>query len=123
MDRSEITPELVRRLLTEQFPQWASLPIRPVEWDGWDNTTMRLGDEMSVRLPSADRYSAQVDKEHHWLPLLAPHLPLAIPRPLAKGRPGCGFPRPWSVYEWLPGEHLTPRAVDDMAELAADLSS
>jgi len=24
-----------------------------------------------------------------------------IPRPIAKGRPGCGFPRPWSVYGWL----------------------
>ena len=63
MRKSEITPELVRRLLSEQFPQWALLSIRPVERDGWDNTTMRLGDEMSVRLPSAERYAAQVEAD------------------------------------------------------------
>ncbi|MEY2424312.1 MAG: hypothetical protein QOI95_4379 [Acidimicrobiaceae bacterium] len=38
--------------ITEQFPQWADLPIRPVALDGWDNTTFRLGEDMSVRLPS-----------------------------------------------------------------------
>lgn len=37
MDRTAITPELIRRLLSEQFPQWARLPIRPVERPGWDN--------------------------------------------------------------------------------------
>ena len=87
MDKSEITPAVVKRLLAAQFPHWADLPVRRVELDGWDNTTFRLGDEMSVRLPSGDSYTAQVDKEHRWLPYLAPQLPLPIPQPLAKGAP------------------------------------
>ena len=107
MDKSEITPAVVKRLLAEQFPQWADLPVTRVELDGWDNTTFRLGDEMSVRLPSGDAYTAQVDKEHRWLPDLAPQLPLPIPQPLAKGAPSEEFPRPWSIYRWLEGEPAT----------------
>ena len=69
MDKSEITPALVQRLVAAQFPQWSDLPVTRVEFDGWDNTTFRLGREMSVRLPSGDAYTAQVDKEHRWLPV------------------------------------------------------
>ena len=49
MDRAPITSETAACLVREQFPQWASLAIRPVELDGWDNTTFRLGGEMSRR--------------------------------------------------------------------------
>ena len=90
----EINVALVRRLVAAQFPQWADLPIRPVEFDGWDNRTFHLGADMSVRLPSAAGLRAQVDKEHRWLPRLAPLLPLPIPIPLAQGVPGEGYPWP-----------------------------
>ena len=76
MEKAAITPSLVARLVSEQFPQWRNLAVRPVELDGWDNTTFRLGESLSVRLPSADEYVAQVEKEQHWLPLLAPRLVL-----------------------------------------------
>jgi aminoglycoside phosphotransferase (APT) family kinase protein len=110
------------RLLVAQFPQWADLPVTPVEHDGWDNTTFRLGDEMSVRLPSGDSYTAQVDKEHRWLPYLAPRLPLPIPQPLAKGAPSEVFPRPWSVYRWLEGEPATVDRIADLERFATDLA-
>jgi aminoglycoside phosphotransferase (APT) family kinase protein len=47
---------------------------------------------MAVRLPSVAAYAAQVEKEHRWLPRLAPHLLLPIPVPLAKGAPAQGYP-------------------------------
>jgi aminoglycoside phosphotransferase (APT) family kinase protein len=122
MDKADITPALVSNLVAAQFPQWAGLAVRPVELDGWDNTTFRLGSEMSVRLPSAERYVAQVDKEHRWLPILASQLPLAIPEPLAKGVPGCGFPRPWSVYRWLDGDSATADRIADLVEFATALA-
>ena len=122
MHRADITRELVACLLEEQFPHWAGLPIEPVDHDGWDNTTFRLGVDKSVRLPSAEIYSAQVDKEHRWLPVLAPQLPLAVPKPLARGVPGCGFPRPWSVYHWLPGAPASVDRVDDLGEFARTLA-
>src|SRR5262245_6590039 len=102
--KADITPDLVTRLLTAQFPEWAELRATGVALDGWANTTFRLGDTMSVRLPSGDVYTAQVAKEQRWLPVLARQLPLPIPEPLAHGEPSDAFPRPWSVYRWLPGE-------------------
>src|SRR3989454_4095275 len=122
MEKAAITPELVSRLVAAQFPRWADLPVTPVELDGWDNTTFRLGEDLAVRLPSADWYVAQVEKEHRWLPILAPQLPLPIPRPLAKGIPGSGFPRPWSVYRWLAGRHATMDRVGDISRFATDLA-
>lgn len=122
MNKADLTPALVSRLLAAQFPHWAHLPVTPVELDGWDNTTFRLGTELAVRLPSADGYIPQVEKEHRWLPILGPQLPLAIPEPVAKGAPGCGFPRPWSVYRWLSGEPATVDRVADVDRLATDLA-
>jgi aminoglycoside phosphotransferase (APT) family kinase protein len=122
MDKADITPALVSALVATQFPMWADLPVRPVDADGWDNATFRLGENMSVRLPGADSYTQQVDKEHRWLPVLASQLPLPVPVPLAKGVPGCGFPRPWSVYRWIAGEPVTAARVSDMPRFAADLA-
>ena len=118
-----ITPELVECLVAEQFPEWSHLRVAPVELDGNDNTTFRLGDEFSARLPSADAYVAQVEKEHMWLPRLQPLLSLPIPEPLAGGQPGCGFPRPWSVYRWLNGNVATVGRIEDLSGFATDLAS
>jgi aminoglycoside phosphotransferase (APT) family kinase protein len=120
--REDINVALVRRLVAAQFPQWADLPIRPVAFDGWDNRTFHLGADMSVRLPSAQGYVAQVNKEHRWLPRLAPLLPLPIPVPLARGVPGAGYPWPWSVYRWLDGEIATVARIADLRAFATALA-
>jgi aminoglycoside phosphotransferase (APT) family kinase protein len=117
----DINASLVGQLVTAQFPQWADLPIRPVKLDGWDNRTFRLGEDMSVRLPSAERYSAQVEKEQRWLPRLAPDLPLPIRVPLAMGVPANGYPWHWSVYQWLEGENATSERIDDLHRFATML--
>ena len=121
IDRSSIDADLVRRLLATQFPQWADLPVEPVVPGGWDNRTFRLGEHLSVRLPSAERYVAQVEKEHRWLPLLAENLPLPIPEPVALGAPGEGFPWPWSVYQWIEGEPADSGRIEDTREFASEL--
>src|ERR1700735_2332794 len=122
VDKAAITSALVSRLTAAQFPQWADLPVRPVELDGWDNTTFRLGEEMSVRLPSGEIYAQQVDKEHRWLPALARQVPLPIPEPLARGAPGCGYPWQWSVYRWREGDPETSGRGRDLGQFAADLA-
>ena len=119
----EVTEGLVRRLVESQFPQWRNLPIRPVAQSGWDNRTFHLGEEMLVRLPSAGRYAAAVEREHVWLPRLAPHLPLSIPAPLALGAPGEGYPYPWSVRGWLAGETALAAPPSDLMSFAADLAA
>jgi len=121
-DEVYIDVALVRRLVSAQFPQWADLPVKGVDFDGWDNRTFRLGTNMSVRLPSAVGYMQQVEKEHRWLPVLAPLLPLPIPTPLAKGVPDDGYPWPWSVYRWLDGETATVERIADLQLFAATLA-
>ena len=102
----DIDAALVSALVREQFPRWGDLPVRAVARQGWDNRTFRLGGELTVRLPSAEGYVAGVEKEDRWLPVLAGRLPVPVPEPVATGRPGAGYPFPWSVRRWLPGETL-----------------
>src|SRR4051794_7747115 len=118
-----IDVDLARRLVAAQFPQWADLPVAPVELDGWDNRTFRLGSKLSLRLPSGDWYAPQVDKEQTWLPRLAAHLPLPIPQPVARGEPGEGYPYPWSVYRWLEGVPASSARVANPVALATALAS
>lgn len=112
MSDPAIDESLVRELLAEQFPHWAELPIVPVDASGLDNATYRLGDTLSVRLPRYPRWTGQVEREHRWLPRLAPHLPLAVSTPVAKGEPSADYPFPWSVYRWIDGATATPDGVD-----------
>src|SRR5690242_5551896 len=106
-DEVDTSTALVGRLIGAQFPQWADLHIVPVSSAGTDNALYRLGDDLVVRLPRVKGASWHVDKEFRWLPYLAPHLPLLIPAPLAKGVPGEGYPFLWSVGRWLAGENAT----------------
>jgi len=117
-----IDDALVRRLVTAQFPQWRHLPVRVVETAGWDNKTFRLGEQMIVRLPRAAAYAAQVEKEHRWLPKLAPLLPIQIPTPLAIGEPAEDYPWRWSIYRWIEGETATPERIGDLNDFAAGLA-
>ena len=121
-ERIDIDVSLVRRLVEAQFPQWAGLPITPAEPMGWDNYTYRLGNDMKVRLPSAARYAAQVEKEHRWLPRLAQLLPLPIPTPLAIGNATDEYPWPWSISHWIDGDSASTGHIDDLSQFAVDLA-
>lgn len=116
--RAGIDAALVQRLIDAQFPQWSGLPVAPVAVDGIDNRTYRLGDAMTVRLPTAAGYAPAVAKEHHWLPRLAPSLPVAVPPVLALGEPGEGYPYQWSVRRWLRGETAALDRIDDVPRFA-----
>jgi aminoglycoside phosphotransferase (APT) family kinase protein len=106
--------QLVRELLTEQFPQWARLPINRITHDGTDHALYRLGDDLIARLPRIDWAAGQAERDARWLPQLAPHLPVPVPVPLELGRPGCGYPMIWSIVAWLPGVNPTPATVDEV---------
>lgn len=121
-NKIQIDASLVHRLIAEQFPQWADLPIKPIKFSGWDNRTFHLGRQMTVRLPSAVEYSSQVEKEQHWLPKLAPHLPLQIPNPVAMGKPSDEYPWHWSIYKWLGGKTATNECITDLPQFATALA-
>lgn len=80
----------------------------------------RLGDSMSVRLPTDVGYPA-VAKESEWLPKLAPSLSLAILTVLGVGQPGEGYLYPWSIRGWQLGETAGHANIEDMSEFAVSL--
>ena len=119
-DEVDAGPEVARRLLRAQFPEWAELPLERVESFGTDNAIYRLGRELSVRLP-LHRPSVHVDREALVLRRLADRLPLALPRQVAVGEPGEGYPLRWSVQTWLPGRNAA-RGLTRRDEVACDLA-
>lgn len=120
--RIPVDVALVRQLVDDQFPHWSELAIKPVVNGGWDNWTFHLGDQMSVRLPSAAPYALAVQKEHRWLPVFAPKLPLPISTPVALGQPARDYPFAWSVYRWLPGRAASTGDIGDSVAFAAALA-
>jgi aminoglycoside phosphotransferase (APT) family kinase protein len=122
-DELDIDEALVRALLAEQFPDWAELPLARVEPEGTVNVIFRLGDDMSLRLPRIDwAADEEFHREHLVLPRLAPQLPVRIPRPIAPGRAGAGYPWSWWVFDWIEGDLPTaPIEASEVAEFIAAL--
>lgn len=118
----EVGPDLARRLVDTQFPEWADRPLTRVDPAGSDHVIYRLGRDLSVRLPRHAGAIAQAAKESYWLPRLAPHLPLTIPVPVAVGEPAFGYPWRWAVSKWLDGEVATAEALGDSAGTAVALA-
>lgn len=121
VDEVTIDDDSVRRLVDHQFPEWSRLALTPAG-HGTDNRMLRLGDDLVVRLPRKPSTAADVEKEQRWLPRLAPHLPLAVPEPVAQGRPDHRYPFPWSVYRWVDGTEVDPDRIEDPAALGHDLA-
>jgi aminoglycoside phosphotransferase (APT) family kinase protein len=126
LNEIDIDTELVRRLLAAQFPRWAELPIRRVASTGTDNAMFRVGDELCVRLPRIEDAVSSLLREQQWVPVLAPHLPLAVPVPIAVGEPTEEYPYPWSVLPWFDGEPATRQLLTegriDAVTAAVDLA-
>lgn len=114
-------PEAVGRLLREQFPDLADLPLEPYTSSATDNVVYRLGKDLLVRLPQSGSAADQVAKDARWLPLLAPHLPVEIPTIVGEGRPSELFPWPWSVQKWIDGRDAGSGDARDRVEVAATL--
>lgn len=116
--------DLAKKLITEQFPEYAHLQIMDVEKQGHDNRTYRLGPDMLIRMPTAESYALKVPKEQALLPKLAQYLSISIPTPLKMGKASKDFPYPFSIYKWLPGKsiNLVTLTEQDKEKLAFDLA-
>jgi aminoglycoside phosphotransferase (APT) family kinase protein len=120
-DELEIDEPLVRSLLEEQFPEWADLPLERAG-DGTVNVIYRLGDELSVRLPRRGGEWADQEREAAILTAVGGRLPVAVPEVRGIGRPGRGYPWPFSIHTWLRGElPEQPVTADELAALLTAL--
>src|SRR5258708_28227301 len=97
-DEVEVDDTLVHRLLATQMPHLADLRLVLVEPWGTDNAIWRLGADLVVRLPRIHWAAGQPELEARWLSRLAPHLPIALPHPIAVGEPADAYPYRWAVH-------------------------
>ena len=120
----EITVELARALLREQHPDLAERPIQIIG-NGWDNTMLRLGDDLAVRLPRREAAAELVRNEQRWLPVLAPVLPAPVPVPVRTGRPSAalGYPWAWSIAPWVEGTRVADLPPAERRQLAGPLAT
>jgi aminoglycoside phosphotransferase (APT) family kinase protein len=108
---------LARALLAEQFPDLSGLRLAAAG-EGWDNAVFRLGDDLAIRFPRRAIVAEFTRQEQRWLPALSRELPLPVPAPVRIGRPGCGYPWPWSVVPWLTGTTAIDMPSRDQASTA-----
>lgn len=117
----EIDSDLVRRLLLDQHPDLAGLDLEEVS-EGWDNTILRLGTDLAVRLPRREQAAQLVLNEQRWLPLLGASIELPVPAPVRRGQATDYFPWAWSVIPWFDGTEVGALPIADRAPLAIDLA-
>lgn len=120
---ADIDEELVRRLLDAQMPDLAVRHLSIVEPWGTDNAVWRLGDDLVVRLPRIEGARGQVDKEHRWLPVIAPYLSVTVPEPVAIGEPAFGYPYRWAVHHWIEGQPAAMEVMRNPVEFALDVAN
>ncbi len=122
-DEIGVDTALVRRLLAEQFPRYADLPVSMVRSTGTVNAICRLGQSLCVRLPRVAAWAGSLDRECTWLPRIAAHVSLAVPEPVARGRPTGWYPFPWAIYRWIDGSPYREDLIDDERVAAGHLAS
>jgi aminoglycoside phosphotransferase (APT) family kinase protein len=116
----DVSPDLVRRLLAGQQPDLAGLPVE-VMANGWDNVMYRIGEALVARLPRREVAAALIVHEQRWLPVLQPRLPLPVPAPVRTGQPALGYPWPWSIVPFLPGQAACANPPADWRDTAVSL--
>src|SRR5262245_28587102 len=100
-DQLTVSPETVRALVDDQFPEWRSLPITGIAAHGTVNAIFRIGELFTARFPLQP---GNVDATRRWLESeaeaareLRAHTRYPTPEPVVLGEPGPGYPLPWSV--------------------------
>ncbi|MFE3601178.1 aminoglycoside phosphotransferase family protein [Streptomyces sp. NPDC059142] len=125
-DQLAVSPEAVRTLVDQQFPEWRSLPVRSVSAQGTVNAIFRIGDRLTARFPleSADVESTRrgLEAEAEAARELVGRTRCPTPEPVALGEPGAGYPLPWSVQTWLPGVVADDEDPGESAGFARDLA-
>jgi aminoglycoside phosphotransferase (APT) family kinase protein len=106
--------QLVRRLVTGQFPELEPRSLRLLA-EGWDNAVWVVDERWLFRFPRRAIAIPGVEREIRVLPRLAPLLPLAIPMPVFIGHGADGYPWPFFGAALLPGREACDAALNDAA--------
>jgi aminoglycoside phosphotransferase (APT) family kinase protein len=119
--------DTVRALVAGQFPQWSTLPVEEVDTVGTVNAIFRVGHELAARFPLVAGDPAEVravlTAEREAARAFLRASPVPAPSPVALAEPGCGYPLPWSVQTWVPGQDATVEDPARSLAFAQDLAA
>ena len=121
-----MSPNDVRNLIREQFPQWSDLTVSKVDSHGTVNALFRLGDHMVCRFAlqgtSAAMSRQLLEQESAASRELFGHTRFLTPLTYEIGSPGANYPLCWSVQSWLHGTVATLADPSHSVEFAQDLA-
>lgn len=125
-DQLQIDPDVVRRLVGVQFPMWSHLPISPLTTTATVNAIFRIGDSLTARFPllgsDAEQVLALLQRERDAANEFAKVSPVPAPEPVALGQAGLGYPLPWTVQTWVPGDDAMSQDPGTKLAFAEDLA-
>ena len=126
-DQVDVTTDIVATLIQEQFPQWSGEAIRLLPSTGTVNAIFRIGNDLSARFPlrpaDAAEALAVLEQEARASAELALVSRFPVPEPVALGKPGAGYPMPWSIQTWLPGTVASDADPSGSNAFAEDLAA
>jgi aminoglycoside phosphotransferase (APT) family kinase protein len=121
-----IDTRIARELIDDQFPQWRNLAVRPLESTGTVHAIFRIGEELCARFPlqiaDVDETRQILEREANAARALAKVTPIPTPLPVELGRPGSGYPLPWSVQTYLVGSVASELDPSGSTRFAQDLA-
>lgn len=124
-DELTVDVDTVRRLIAAQFPRWSDEPVHRVTGDGTVNAIFRIGDGFAARFrltsASVDEVTEELAREAAAMSELAATIPFPTPTPLGVGTPGEGYPLPWSIQTWIPGDVATSQGLSHSTTFASDI--
>jgi aminoglycoside phosphotransferase (APT) family kinase protein len=125
----ELTPEIVRHVVLEQFPELAVATLERLG-DGWEHDAYLVDDRVVFRFPRQTGGGDDFAWEEGIHALVASVIGdiVGIPRITRWGRPSARFPYPFAGHELIPGVaandpsvRLNPALADDIGRVLARL--
>lgn len=113
----EVDAALAASVIEEQFPELREMAVEPFGI-GWDNAAFLVGGRIVFRFPRRRASANLVEREVAVLPLVAPHVPLAIPAPRHAGVPSTEYPWPFAGYDLIAGTSADAVELSDDARCA-----
>lgn len=119
----EVSQDRCAELIRTQFPELKARDIKLVG-EGYDNSAYLVDQKWLFRFPRRKIAESLLRNECAALSILAPQLPLSVPKPRFIGKPADGYPYPFAGYEFLPGRSasLAEWTEEDRAKNARTLA-
>jgi aminoglycoside phosphotransferase (APT) family kinase protein len=126
-DQIPLEPAVARRMVHEQFPQWASDPVTRLATVATTSYIHRIGGHHTARFPmrreDAGTLRRRIDAERAAMAQFAAVSTVPAPLMVGIGEPAHGFPLPWTVQTWVDGEVAGPSSAAASEPFAADLAA